>query len=77
MKVIAKATMHIGKGTTGEREIFTKGKEYDYFPESSTDQDILVEPNDGMGHYAIFNQKDFIKCFTLIETTEAGQDEKK
>jgi hypothetical protein len=65
MKVIAKVTMFKNKGSAYEKEIFTKGKEYEYCAESSTWQNKLVEPNDGTGQYSIFNEEDFIKYFSL------------
>jgi hypothetical protein len=65
MKVIAKVTMFKTEGSACEKEIFTKGKEYEYFVESSTWQNKLVKPNDGTGQYLIFNEENFIKYFSL------------
>ena len=65
MKVIAKVTMFKNKGSAYEKEIFTKGKEYEYFAESSTWQNKLVEPNNGACQYLIFNEEDFVKYFYL------------
>jgi hypothetical protein len=55
--------MYKNKGSAYEKQTFTKGKQYEYYAESSTWQNHLVEPNEGQ--YSIFNEKDFIKYFAL------------
>lgn len=61
MKVIAKTTLYRNIGQATQKEVFSKGKSYNYLERESTWENHIVQPDEGLD--STFNEKEFAMYF--------------